>query len=96
MNAWYQWQNDNLLLNCRVQPRASADEFAEVLDDAIKVRITAPPVDGKANAHLIKFLASAFGVPRSQVSILRGESSRQKRVEIRQPRQLPPTIDKPA
>lgn len=95
MSSWYLWQDDRLLISCRVQPRASADEFAEVVGDAIKIRLTAPPVDGKANAHLIKFLASEFGVSKSQVTILKGETSRQKRLQIDNPRRLPSVVAKP-
>lgn len=95
MSSWYLWQDDCLLVNCRVQPRASSDEFAEILGDAIKIRLTAPPVDGKANAHLVKFLAAEFGVAKSQVTILKGETSRQKRIQIQYPRRLPPIVAKP-
>lgn len=87
--AWFRWQDDCLILNCRIQPRAGKDSFAEVLGDQIKVRITAPPVDGKANAHLIKFLASEFAVPQQNISIIKGESNRQKLISICHPRRLP-------
>jgi len=90
MGDWYQWQGEKLLLNIRVQPRASRDEIVGPHgEEALKVRITAPPVEGKANAHLIHFLASAFGVPRSQLSLLGGDSSRSKRIAIESPTKLP-------
>lgn len=57
--------------------------------DRLKIRLTAPPVDGKANAHLLAFLASAFAVSKSQVSLESGQQSRQKRVRIQQPQRLP-------
>ena len=47
--AWYSWQDDALILLCRLQPRAAQDGFAEVVDGRLKIRITAAPVDGKAN-----------------------------------------------
>jgi len=50
--------------------------------DAIRVRITAPPVEGKANDHLVRFLAKRFGVHRRDVTLLSGESGRDKRVRI--------------
>lgn len=53
--------------------------------DHYKVRITAPPVEGKANAHLLRFLAKSFGVHRSSVSLLSGASSRHKGVRIQNP-----------
>jgi uncharacterized protein len=66
----------------RVQPRASNNQIAGVHGDALKVRLTAPPVDGAANAELIDYLADVFVVKRQAVRILGGESSRSKIVEI--------------
>jgi len=65
-----------------VTPRARKDEIGGAHGDAIKVRITAPPVEGAANAHLIKFLAEVLGVPARQVSIVAGETSRRKVVSV--------------
>lgn len=87
--AWYQWQDDDLLLSVRVQPKASRDEIIGPHENALKIRITAPPVDGKANTHLIRFLAKTFGVPKSRVEILSGESGRLKRLRIQAPATLP-------
>lgn len=89
MNAWHRWEGEDLLLWVKVQPKASRDGFAEVLEDAIKLRITAPPVDGKANAHLTAWLAKAFGVAKSAVSIDNGDNQRRKRLRIRRPTRLP-------
>jgi len=66
----------------RVQPRASRSEIAGVYGDALKVRLSAPPVDGAANDALIEFLAHVFAVGRRDVRILAGEISRSKIVEI--------------
>jgi len=66
----------------RVQPRASANEIAGVHGDAVKIRLTAPPVDGAANEELVAFLSKVFVVGRKSVRILAGESSRSKIVEI--------------
>lgn len=90
MSGFYRWEGERLLLSVRVQPRASRDEIVGPHgDEALKVRITAPPVDGKANAHLIRFLAKAFGVPRSRVTLLGGDSSRSKHLSIDSPTALP-------
>ncbi|MCW8919030.1 MAG: DUF167 family protein [Gammaproteobacteria bacterium] len=90
MAGHYQWQGGRLILHLRVQPRASRDEIVGPHGgDALKVRITAPPVEGQANAHLIRFLAKAFGVSRSQVRLLGGDTSRGKRLSIDSPRELP-------
>lgn len=66
----------------RVQPRASNNQIAGVHGDALKVRLTAPPVDGAANKELIEFLADIFDVGRQSIRIVGGESSRSKIVEI--------------
>lgn len=90
MAGWYTWQGETLLLTLRVQPRASSDEIVGPHgEESLKVRITAPPVDGKANQHLIKFLAKAFAVPKAQVSLLKGDFGRNKRFAIEAPKQLP-------
>lgn len=89
--AWH-WEDGDLLLTLHVQPRASRDELAGVHGDALKVRITAPPVDGKANAHLTRFLADAFGVPQNAVELIRGATGRRKLFRIRTPRLLPGEI----
>jgi uncharacterized protein (TIGR00251 family) len=74
---------DDLVLEVRVQPRASRSEFAGALGGRLKVRLRAPPVDGRANAELVDFLADAFGVPRSNVTIEHGLAGRDKRVRVR-------------
>jgi hypothetical protein len=89
---FYQWQDDDLVLNIRVQPRAAHDGFAELMGEQIKLRITAPPVDGKANRHVIGFLAKTFKVAKTDISIIAGETGRNKRVRIHRPRQLPAII----
>ncbi len=89
MATWYQWQGEDLILTLRVQPRASRDEIVGPHGDTLKVRITAPPVEGKANAHLLRFLADAFDVPRASVVLLSGDSARGKRVRISSPGVLP-------
>ena len=66
----------------RVQPRASRNEIIGELDGALKLRLAAPPVDGEANEELIRFLAKLFGVTRRQVSILSGQTSKNKLVRI--------------
>ncbi|MCW9089184.1 MAG: DUF167 family protein [Gammaproteobacteria bacterium] len=88
--AWYRWQGDKLILQVRVQPRASRDEIVGPYGEgSLKVRISAPPVDGKANQHLLKFIARAFGVTRSQVALLKGSTGRDKQLEITAPGRIP-------
>lgn len=90
--TWYRWDGPDLLLDLRVQPRAARDEFGEPLGERIKLRLTAPPVDGKANAELTRFLAREFGVPKSRIRLESGASSRNKRVRILAPARLPPQL----
>ncbi|WP_298186419.1 DUF167 family protein [uncultured Pseudomonas sp.] len=85
----FRWDGEDLILACHLQPKASTDEFAGLHGGRVKIRLTAPPVDGKANAHLLAFLASAFAVSKSQISLESGQQSRQKRVRIKQPLRLP-------
>ena len=67
----------------RVQPRASRDEIAGAWQDGLKIRLTAPPVDDRANEALRRLLAARLKVPLAAVRIAAGERSRNKRVEIR-------------
>ncbi|MBR1609381.1 MAG: DUF167 domain-containing protein [Kiritimatiellae bacterium] len=67
----------------RVAPRASKTEVAGLRDGALKIRLNAPPVDGKANAALVEFVADALGAPKRAVSIVSGETSRDKTVAVR-------------
>ncbi len=94
MTAW-RWENGDLLLAVHVQPRASRDEIAGLYGDALKVRVTSPPIDGKANAHLIQFLAGEFGVARSAVLLVSGETGRRKLFRIHAPARLPAAIQHP-
>ncbi|USD38188.1 DUF167 family protein YggU [Ferrimonas sp. SCSIO 43195] len=88
-----QRQADGLLLNLYIQPKASRDQWVGVHGDELKVAITAPPVDGKANAHLTKFLAKQFKVAKGQVMIRKGELGRHKQIQIDSPRQIPEAIE---
>ena len=92
--GWYRWDGPDLVLTLKIQPRAGRDELTGPLDGAYKIRITAPPVDGKANSHLVAFLARTFGVAKSKVRIEMGETGRHKRVRIASPRNLPVELGK--
>jgi uncharacterized protein (TIGR00251 family) len=69
-------------LRLRIQPRASRNEVAGVAGDAIRLRLTAPPVDGAANEALLRFLAERLEVPRSAVELVAGRTGRTKLVEV--------------
>jgi uncharacterized protein (TIGR00251 family) len=73
---------DGVILNVRVIPRAAKSGVAGTRGDALLVRLQAPPVDGAANAELIRVIAATFDVPTRAVSIVGGERARQKRVRV--------------
>lgn len=81
--AWLSRAPDgSALLALHVQPGAKKTEAVGLHGDALKIRLAAPPVDGKANAALIAFLAQVCGVARSDVALISGECARAKRVRI--------------
>ena len=65
-----------------IQPKASKNEIIGPHNGALKIKITAPPVDGKANAKLVDFLSEVLDIPKRQIEILKGETGRNKSVEI--------------
>lgn len=91
MTGWHRWDGPDLLLDVRVQPRAARDAFA-LEDDRLRIRTTAPPVDGAANEHLCRWLAKEFGVAPSRVSLVRGTTSREKSFRIAAPVKLPTVL----
>lgn len=92
MSEFFQWQDDSLIISCHLQPKASKTEVVGLHGDALKVRIKAPPVEGKANAELIRFLAKEFAVSKRDVVLISGELSRQKRIRINAPAVIPDYI----
>lgn len=83
---------DGLVLRLYIQPKASRDAIIGLHGDEVKVAITAPPVDGQANAHLVKLLAKQFRVAKSQVLIEKGELGRHKQIKIVHPQQIPTEV----
>ena len=86
---WHQWDGEDLLLAVHIQPKASRDCIDGLYGDRLKIRLTAPPVEGKANTHLRRYLARLFGVPRHQVILVSGEHGRVKRLRIKHAGRLP-------
>lgn len=84
MNAvWLKREaSGSLILNLHVQPGARKTEMLGLHGEALKIRLAAPPVDGKANASLIEFLAKQLDVPRAQVELVSGAASRLKRLRV--------------
>lgn len=77
-----------LTLTLHVQPGAKRTEVAGLHGDALKIKLAAPPVEGRANAELLKFIAASLSVPLKQVALKRGERSRRKVVEVSGPNSL--------
>ena len=73
---------DGIVLSIHVQPRASKNQICGLQGEALKIRLTSPPVDGAANKLCREFLADLFGVAKSYVEIISGDTSRHKRVRI--------------
>ena len=75
-------RGDGVLLQLSVMPNAKRTEVDGLHDGALRVRLAAPPIDGRANEALIAWLAKSLGVAKRDIEVLRGESSRRKQVAI--------------
>lgn len=84
---------EGLRLRILLQPKASRDAIVGLHEDELKICITAPPVDGAANAHLLKYLSKLFKVPKSAIVLEKGELNRHKQVFIPQPKIMPQQIE---
>ena len=80
--TWYEINCDGAAIRIHAQPGARRTEIVGVHGDCLKLRLASPPVDGKANACLIEFLARRLRVKRTQVTITRGMGSRRKTVFV--------------
>jgi uncharacterized protein (TIGR00251 family) len=80
------------LLSVRVQPRAARTEFAGMQADRLRVRLNAPPVDGRANAALIEFVAAACGVSKSRVTLEHGSTGREKCLRVHGLAEIPAAL----
>ena len=82
MVAWYRSEEGSITLTLHIQPGAKRSEVAGLHGDSLKIRLAAPPVDGRANEALLRFVADRFDVPLRQVELLRGAQSRHKMVKV--------------
>lgn len=82
MSSWYRRNGDELTLTLHIQPGAKRSEVAGLHGDALKIRLSAPPVEGRANEALCRFIAETFKVPVRQVELRQGAQSRHKVVAI--------------
>lgn len=79
---WLRESGDGVVLSLHIQPGAKKSEISGIHGDALKIRLAAPPVDGRANEALLAFLADMLGVPKSRVQLVSGQTSRSKRVAV--------------
>ncbi len=82
--AWLTVQEEDLRVEVLVSPRASRTRIMGVHDNRLKIQLAAPPVEGKANDALVRFLADTLGVARAQVEVVGGASSKRKSVRVAQ------------
>ncbi|HEU0189116.1 MAG TPA: DUF167 domain-containing protein [Gallionella sp.] len=82
MAVWYRRSGDVITLTLHVQPGAKRSEISGLHGEALKLRLAAPPVEGRANEALLKFIAELFGVPLRQVELRQGGQSRHKVVAV--------------
>jgi len=79
---WYRRDGDDLLLVLHIQPGAKRSEVSGLHGDALKIRLAAPPIEGRANEALQRFIADSFNVPLRNVELERGAQSRRKTVRV--------------
>ena len=83
--SWCSAQPGGVRLAVQITPNAKKTEVIGVLDDALKLKLQAPPVEGKANEALVRYLADVLEVPRSAVTITHGQTNKRKLIEVRSP-----------
>lgn len=79
---WYEMRDDAVILRIKAVPASSKNVISGVLDDALKIKIKAPAVEGAANKELVKFLSKTFKVAKSDITFVGGETSKQKRLRL--------------
>ena len=80
--SWLRADGAGVVLALHIQPGAKRSEVVGLHGEALKIRLAAPPVDGRANEALIAFLAERLGVPKARIELIAGQSSRAKRVRV--------------
>ncbi len=92
MAEWYRLQGEILTLTLHIQPGAKRSEIAGLHGEALKIRLAAPPIDGRANEALLKFIAQLFEVPLRQVELKQGGQSRHKVIQVQGSKIAPESI----
>lgn len=83
MQIPFKKSKSGIVLEVKVEPRSSRKGISGVMGNMLKVKLTAPPVEGAANEQLVEVLSEAFGIKKSDITILQGLSSKRKVVEIK-------------
>lgn len=92
--TWYRWQGEILAVQVWAQPNARQTEISGIYNGCLRIRVTAPPADGKANREIIRLLAKEFQVSQSRVVLVRGASQRKKTLHINGISGHPAILDK--
>lgn len=79
---WFEQKEDIVIIHVYAQPGAKRSEISGFHGDALKIRLASPPIDGRANETLIKYIAQLFKVPLRQVELKQGDKSRHKKIAI--------------
>jgi len=90
--VWYRWDGQSLLLQLHIQPGAKENSIVGLHAERLKVKIHAPPVDGKANTELIDFMARCFETNKSAVTVLQGALGRDKTLCVANVRSIPAAL----
>ncbi len=91
-NAFYRWDEDTLVLNVLGRPNSKRDAIGRVIDHQLEVYAAAVPRQGGATAHMVKYLAGVFAVPKSAITVVFGEKNVNKQLRIKSPNNLPASI----
>jgi uncharacterized protein (TIGR00251 family) len=92
VSEWFRRSGETLTLTLHIQPGAKRTEVAGLHGEALKIRLAAPPIEGRANEALLKFIAESFGVPLRQVELKQGGQSRHKVVAVTASKIEPETL----
>jgi uncharacterized protein (TIGR00251 family) len=90
--SWYRREGESIVLVLHVQPGAKRSEISGLHGEALKIRLAAPPIEGRANEALLRFIADKFDVPQREVELLRGGQSRHKMVKVTGSAVLPESL----
>ena len=90
---WYYWRGETLYLKVHVSPQNRRNEIGDASSGRLRIRLKAPPVEGKANKELIRMMASEFDSAKSRVRIAMGARGRDKLVAIDSPGSIPPWLE---